>query len=188
VFDIGLRVAGKNMKLGKREKYMVAGAGAVLGLFILLRLILFPFFEKRSQLERGITAKQEALKEIIELQREYKHLKEGAQDILSALEKREKSFSLFAHLEKMASETGIKEHIKYMKPSSSAGNGPYVESAVEMQLVGISLEQLTQYLYLVENPEKIIWIKRASIKAQKQPPRYLDVVLQVLTIIKKDNS
>ena len=166
---------------------MVAAAGAIIGLFILLKVILFPFFEKRSQLERGIAAKQEDLQEMIQLQQEYEHLKEGAQEILSALEKREKNFSLFAHLEKMAADTGIKEHINYMKPSSSAGSGPYVESAVEVKLVGISLEQLTRYLYLVEDPEKSIWVKRASFKAQKQPPRYLDVVLQVLTITEKNS-
>ena len=167
---------------------MVAGAGVVFGLFILLKGILFPFLDKRSQLERGIAAKQKALQEIIQLQREYEHLKGGAQEILAALEKREKNFSLFAHLEKKAADTGIKDHIKYMKPSSSPGSGPYVESAVEMKLVGISLEQLTKYLYFVENPEKSIWIKRASIKAQKKPPRYLDVVLQVLTITEQNSS
>lgn len=161
---------------------MVAGTGAVLGAFILLNVILFPFLEKRSQLERGIAAKQEALQEMIQLKREYEHLKAGAKEILASLEKREKNFSLFAHLEKMAADTGIKDHIKYMKPSSSAGSGPYVESSVEMKLIGISLKQLTKYLYLVEDPEKSIWIKRASIKAQKRPPRYLDVVLQVLTM------
>ena len=176
------------MKLGKREKYMVAGAGVVLGLFILLKVILFPFFEKRSQLERGLAAKQKTLQEITQLQREYECLKGGAQEILAALAKREQKFSLFAHLEKMAADTGIKDHIKYMKPSSSAGSGPYIESAVEMKLVGISLEQLTNYLYFVEDPEKSIWIKRASIKAQKKPPRYLDVVLQVLTITEQNSS
>lgn len=170
------------MKLAKREKYTVAGAGVVLGAFLLLQVVLFPFLEKRSQLERGIAAKQEALQEMIELKKEYEYLKVGAREMLSALEKREKSFSLFAHLEKVATDTGIKDHIKYMKPSSSAGSGPYVESSVEMKLIGVSLEQLTHYLYLVEDPEKSIWIKRASIKAQKTPPRYLDVVLQVLTI------
>lgn len=163
---------------------MVAGAGVVLGVFLLFKVVLFPFFEKRSQLERGIAAKQEALQEMIELKKEYEYLKEGARDILAALAKREKNFSLFAYLEKMAADTGIKDHIKYMKPSSSAGSGPYVESSVEMKLVEVSLEQLTHYLYLVEDPEKSIWIKRASIKAQKRPPRYLDVVLQVLTITK----
>jgi len=162
---------------------MVAGAGVVLGAFLLLQVILFPFLEKRSQLERGIAAKQEALQEMIQLKREYEHLKAGAKEILGALGTREKNFSLFAYLEKMAADTGIKDHIKYMKPSSSAaGGGPYVESSVEMKLIGVSLEQLTHYLYLVEDPEKSIWIKRASIKAQKKPPRYLDVVLQVLTI------
>ena len=176
------------MQLGKREKYMVAGAGVVLGLFILLKGILFPFLDKRSHLERGIEAKQKALQEMLQLQKEYEYLKGGAQEILGALEERKKNFSLFAHLEKIAADTGIKDHIKYMKPSSSVGSGPYVEATVEMKLVGISLEQLTQYLYFVEDPEKIIWIKRASIKTQKQPPRYLDVVLQVLTITEKNSS
>lgn len=150
--------------------------------FIMLELILFPFLEKRSRLERGVVAKQAALRELIGLKSEYEHFNANASEVTAPLAKRDKNFSLFAHLEKLAADTGIKDHIKYMKPSSSDGSGPYVELSVEMKLVGISLEQLTHYLYYVEDTEKSIWIKRASIKAQKKPPRHLDVVLQVLTV------
>ncbi|MBE9551680.1 MAG: hypothetical protein IMF13_06485, partial [Proteobacteria bacterium] len=45
------------MKLGKREKYLVAGAGLAVGAFILLALVVFPFVEKLDRLERGIETK-----------------------------------------------------------------------------------------------------------------------------------
>lgn len=170
------------MKLGKREKYLVAGAGLAVGAFILLALVVFPFVEKLDRLERGIETKQEALDEIVRLKSEYEQVKSGSNNMLATLGKRDKKFSLFAHLEKTAAAAGVKEHIKYMKPSSSSGSGPYIESSVEMKLIGVSLEELTDYLYVVEDPERSVWIRRASIKAQKKPPRYLDVVLQVMTI------
>ncbi|MBT9448352.1 MAG: hypothetical protein GWM81_02715 [Desulfobacterales bacterium] len=164
------------MKLGKREKYLVVGAGLAVGAFILLGLVVFPFVEKLDRLE------QEALDEIVRLKSEYEQVKSGSNNMLATLGKRDKKFSLFAHLEKTAAASGVKEHIKYMKPSSSSGSGPYIESSVEMKLIGVSLEELTDYLYVVEDPERSVWIRRASIKAQKKPPRHLDVVLQVMTI------
>ena len=169
------------MKLAKREKHFVGIAVCAIVLFLLLKLLIFPFFEKRERLKNGVEAKEEALREIIRLSAEYQAYKGDSLEIQQRLAKRRAGFTLFAFLEKAAGEAGVKENIEYMKPSTSKATGPYRESMVEMKLEGITLNQLTQYLHRIESPEDLISIKRISIKQNKKEAGYLDAVFQALT-------
>ena len=169
------------MKLAKREKYFVTIAACLIGGFFLFQFLIAPFFEKRDRLQRGIQAKEEGQAEILRLSAEYKNLQKGSQNMQRLLAKRDKGFTLFAFLEKAAGDCGVKERINYMKPSSSKGAGPYKESMVEMKLEGITLNQLTEYLYRVESPENIVSIRRISIKENAKQSGYLEAVLQAST-------
>ena len=170
------------MKLAKREKYLVLLACCAIVIFFLLEFFIFPFFEKRELLQRGVKTKEGDLKEILMLSAEYQVHKKSSQEIKKILAKRKKDFTLFSFLEKAAGETHVKEHIKYMKPSVSEGTGPYKESMVEMKLDGITLTQLAGYLYRIESPENLIRIKRMSIKQNKKETGYLNAIMQVLTL------
>jgi len=169
------------MKLAKREKYLVSLAGCAFAIFFLFQFLIFPFFEKRERLKKGIKAKENALKEISVLSAEYDAYKKGSHGIKEFLARREKGFTLFSFLEKAAGEAEVKAHIKYMKPSTSKSTGPYKESMVEMKLEAVTMKQLVGYLYRIEAPGKVISIKRMSIKQNKKEAGYLDAVLQVLT-------
>lgn len=169
------------MKLARREKYIVFfGAGAI-AIFILFQFLIFPFFDKRDRTLRGVKAKEEGLKEIVRLSARYQEHKRGSEGMGEILARREKGFTLFSFLESAAGQTQVKEHIKYMKPSSSQDSGPYKESMVEMKLEGITLKQLAGYLHRIESSEKLITVKRISIKESKAESGYLEAILQVLT-------
>jgi general secretion pathway protein M len=170
------------MKLGRREKILVSLAACCVAVFVLFQFIIFPFFDRREAIERGIDAKRDGLKEIVRLRGEYESYKRGADGIQRYLRSRMKSFTLFSFLEQAAGKARVKDHIKYMKPSASLSNGRIKESMVEMKLDKISLKQLVDYLYLIESPENVVSIKRISIKDSKSAPGYLDAVMQVLTI------
>ena len=51
----------------------------------------------------------------------------------------------------------------------------------EMKLEAITLDKLTEYLHLIENPEQLIFIKRISLTDNKREKGHLDSILQVLT-------
>jgi len=84
-------------------------------------------------------------------------------------------------LDQLAGEAGIKDHIAYMKPSKSRPkNSPYNLSMVELKLQGISIKQLTPYLYMVETSKNMVFIRRISItKTGKEG--MIDAILQVET-------
>jgi general secretion pathway protein M len=169
------------MRLARREKYFVSAAAFCVGTFLFLQFLIFPFFETRGRLQKGVRAKEEGLKEILRLSSEYLSHRERTQGLQQALARRNKGFTLFSFLEKSAGDAGVKAHIKYMKPSISTGVGPYKQSLVEMKLEAITLQQLIGYLYRIESPDDAVSIKRISIDENKRESGSLDAILQVLT-------
>ena len=169
------------MKLARREKYLVSAAACCIAIFFLLQLLVFPFFENRRRIQRGLKAKEKGLEEIVKLRDEYQTYQKGSQGIHQTLARRKKGFTLFSFLEEAAGKAEVKPHIKSMKPSVSSGTGPYKESMVEMKLEAITCQQLVGYLYRIESPDDLVNIKRISISQNKKGQGYLDAILQVLT-------
>ena len=172
------------MKLAKREKYFISIGVGGLAIFFFFQLLIFPFFDKRERLRRGVEAKEEGLRDILRMRAEYQALQKDSQGVEQYLARRKKGFTLFSFLETAAGAAEVKEHINYMKPSNSKGVGPYKESIVEMKLETVTMKQLVGYLDRIESTENVVSIKRISIKGDKKEEGYLDVVLQVLTLSK----
>ena len=169
------------MKLARRERYLLTGAAILIAAFCLFQFVIAPFFEARRRLERGVRAKRSGLEEIAKLSSEYQRYRKSSQGIQQALTQRKGGFTLFSFLEKEAGDAGVKNTIKYMKPSVSSGSGPYKESLVEMRLEEINLQQLIDYLYRIESPDDVVSIKRITIKKNTKKQGSLDAILQVLT-------
>jgi general secretion pathway protein M len=170
------------MRLARRERYLVSVAACCLAIFIILQFLVFPFFEKKRRIQRGLSTKEQGIEEIVRLSSEFRAYQKGSQGVQQSLARRQKGFTLFSFLEKAAGKAQIKARIKYMKPSvSSAGTGPYKESMVEMKLEAITLQQLVGYLYRIESPDDLVNIKRISISENKKEQGYLDAILQVIT-------
>jgi len=86
-------------------------------------------------------------------------------------------------MDRLAGQTGIKQHVSYMKPSTTVNDETGATlSRVEMELKEISLEALTKYLYNVETSENMVMVKRLSISRTGRENALIDAVLQAETI------
>jgi hypothetical protein len=171
-----------HIKLSRREKVVVSAGVCFVVVVLLLYLVVFPLVSRRADLRRSIQADEERVKEMTELSAEYEALQRNSGGIGQVLATRNKDFTLFALLEGLAGEVGLKDRIKDIKPSSAQTQGKYKVSSVEMQLAGVNLEELFRYLYRVEDPKNIVKIKRISIKQHKEKSGYVDATLQVSTL------
>ena len=170
-------------KLNRREKYIIYGAGGLLGLLVIIVFVVTPFFEHKKQSHRSLQAKKVELEEMRGLQVEYAALKEKLQLSKVRFSKREKGFTLFSFLDQLAGQAGIKDRISYMKPSKTVQtNTKYKISRVEMKLDDITLEQLTTYLYGVETSKNMVMVKKVSISKKEKKQGLINVVLQVETV------
>jgi general secretion pathway protein M len=173
----------KLKNLNKRERYAVYAASGLIAFFILIKVIISPVIDKRERLTRTLQAQTKTLEEIRILQSEYGIIRERAGISKKRFEARKKDFTLFSFLDRLADKSGIKNHITYMKPSTSAREkSGYKVSKVEMKLQSITLKQLTSYLHGVETSKNAVSIKRISIVKTGIKEGYVTAVLQIETV------
>ncbi len=173
----------KLKNLNKREKYAVYAVSGLIAFFILIQVIISPIINKKERLTRTLQAKTKTLEEMRILQSEYGIIGEKAELSKKRFETRKKDFTLFSFLDRLADKSGIKNHITYMKPSTSAREkSGYKVSKVEMKLQSITLKQLMSYLHGVETSKNVVSIKRISIVKTGIKEGYVNVVLQIETV------
>jgi len=169
-------------KLTQREKYSLYAVSGAVCLFIILQFVVFPVFDKRKRLEKTLRVKTKILQEMIALKSEHDALVRRASVSEVQFKNREKGFTLFSFLDKLSGKAGIKDRITYMKPSTiEQKNSPYKTSRVEMKLRGLTLQQLTVYLHMVETSKNMVNVKRLSISKGGKQEGFIDAVLQVET-------
>lgn len=172
-------------KLTKREKYAIYALSGVILLFILIQFIVFPSIDKRKRLKRTLQVKEDALLEMIALKSDYNAIEQRTNLAKVRFENRQKGFTLFSFLDTLTGKARIKEYVTYMKPSTTVTkDNSYKISQVEMKLKGLTLEQLTTYLHMIETSKNMVYIKRLSISKTGEQESFVDVVLQVETVEK----
>ncbi|MGD9056734.1 MAG: type II secretion system protein GspM [Desulfobacterales bacterium] len=170
-------------KLNRRDKYIVYGVGCVLALLVIVQFIIRPFFENKKQLERSLQTRKVELKQMRELQAEYRALKGKMQMSQVRVNKRQKGFTLNSFLVQTAGQVGIKDRISSIKPTTTAQkNSNFKLSRVEMKLDAISLEQLTAFLHGVETSKNMVMVKKLSISKKDKKEGLINVIMQVETI------
>ena len=169
------------MKFAKREKIFIYAAAAIICLFLIIELLFFPILDKKASMEREIKTKEDGIRELAEMSHKYQQLDRLSGSIEKSLSNRKRGFTLFSFLETTAGQAKVKGNITSMKPSETKGLDGYTETMVEVKLESITLEQLADYLYLIEKPDQLVFIKRISITDNKRDKGRLDSILQVLT-------
>ena len=169
-------------KLTRREKYSLYAASGIICLFIIMQFVVLPVFDKQDRLKRSLEVKTKILQDMITLKSEHDAIIQRTDLSKGHFENREKGFTLFSFLDKLSGKAGIKDHITYMKPSTTVQkNSPYKTSRVEMKLRGLTLQQLTVYLHMVETSKNMVNVKRLSILKSGKQDGFIDAVLQVET-------
>jgi general secretion pathway protein M len=171
-----------NLNLNKREKIAVTGAAVFLTLFIIIQFIVIPVYEKREALMQQVSIKKDNILDMKILRSEYVIMKEKLESSQQGLKKRPANFTLFSFLDRLAGDTGLKDHIAYMKPSTSIKEDSGLKiSRVELKLQEVTLKDLTAYLFKVETSKNMVIVKRLSITKIGKDTGLVSAVLQVET-------
>lgn len=169
--------------MNRREKYSVFFACVLILVVMIYQFGISPFLEKKRLLSRQQAFKTQALKKVTLLKSEYEKILNKSENLKKIYSQREKKFTLFAFLEKLAVKTRVDGNIDYMKPSSSMDKISKTElSIVEMKLKGIKLSQLISYLYLVETSKNVVFVKRLAVSRDGKNKKSISAVLHVETI------
>lgn len=169
-------------RLNQREKMAIGVGIGFIGIFVLVKYLIFPFIDTRERLERSLAVHTRNYQEIQQLRVNYLEIKDRAAQSKIRFERRRRGFTLFSFLEELAAQVGIKDRITSMKPTSNKlKDSPYTQSLVDMKLNGISMEQMTRFIYRIETSQNMIHIKRLSLNKKEDDRGLLNVILQVET-------
>ncbi|VAW40199.1 hypothetical protein MNBD_DELTA04-1638 [hydrothermal vent metagenome] len=169
-------------QLARRERLALIAGGVFVALFVVMQFGVFPVLDHWHRLQRDIKVREKAVVEMRDLQSRYRRLHGKANSLTRQLSRRPPDFSLFSFLEKTAAQAGVKQSIAYMKPSATTDDGALQEMLVEMKLRAVSLQQLVDFLRLVESPENVVAIKRIAIQQNTKEESTLDVIMQVVSL------
>ncbi|MCP4694383.1 MAG: type II secretion system protein M [Desulfobacterales bacterium] len=166
--------------MNRREKWAISAGAAVVCLFLIVQFVAGPVVEKRNRLRKDVQAKTGMLADMASLISEYESLQKRGESARAGLSGRDAGFSLFTFIDRLADKTNVKQRIAYMKPSTvSRDEGRISVSMVEMKLQGVTLDQLTPFLYKIETSKNRLTIPRISISKSGGPRGLLHAVLRV---------
>ena len=169
--------------LTERDRFVLLAGLAAVMIFALLKWGVFPALDQRDKVQRQVTVKISEVVELKQLQTEYEQMQSAYERSRNALRKRPAAFSLFSYLDALAGQTGLKNKIAYMKPTTlEEGDTSVRLSRVEMKLEDVTLDQVSRFIFQIEMSPNIISVPRLALTRKTQGREgTLEVVLQVET-------
>ena len=164
-------------RLSPRERRVLGLAGVTCGLALGYVLVVSPLGEARARLEARIAAKERHLDEVRALRRTYMGLRRRTGR--TAQSTAAKDFSLFSYLEGLAASTVGREKMSAMNPleREPAGKDRAQTATVELRLTGVSLRELVDLLYKIEQAPPGLRTLRLAVKKRFKDPHTFDITL-----------
>ena len=172
------------VNLSQREQRVLIGAGLI-SVCLLLYLGVDSVVQKYDKLEDKITGTREEIQKISRLRTQYMEAHQQLVDIKQKLDRMEKGFSLLSFIEDLANKADIRENIGSVKPKKIPLNDTYDENIVELKIDNVSLSELVDFIYKIENSGQLLKVKRLRIKTRYDNRDLLNVTMQVTTYKKK---
>lgn len=176
------------MRLERRQKLVIIIGGLVVALLLFYRVLLSPALERMRTLDRLVATKTRELHEMKTLRETYLAQKRLLEEVNQNLLQRGPDFAIFSFLEDLANKAGIKNNIKSMNPAITVPGELFRESSVEMRLEGITLQQLTRYVYDIEQAPQLLRVRRMHVKPRPANSDLLDVTFQVSTFYLQERT
>lgn len=157
------------------------------GIVLIMLFFIYLGNQKVSSLKEEAETKSETLKE---LKRFEEKMNEQTQ-ILKQLERRAKQisgdFSLLSSLEQLAQTSNIgRESIESIRPQQLPPGDYFTETEATVQLVKVTLKQLTDYFYKIETSPNFMTLKELRVKPRFDNPQFLNVTFKVSSYKPKD--
>lgn len=163
------------------QQQTIAMIAVAVGLIIIILLPISLASGKIGKMEKKLGLSQKEMGSIVHEIEDYGRMKEQ----LKEMEGRIKSgydASLSTTLESLASKAGINENIESIKERPIVPSELFDESIVEVRVAKVTLPQLIDFLYSIENNKnKLLRVKDIRLKTRFDNKSLFDVSFQVST-------
>jgi len=163
--------------LAPRERILVAGAGGVLVLAIIVLGFVQPVLDAADRASERRVAAEQQLEAIRRLAAEYDQLGARLETVEERIRTNREKSNLRSLLESLASQSQVK--ISSMEERQAGKNDHYTETKLEVNLKGVTLSQTVRYLHNIESANRQLSVKSLRIKSQQGEDARLDVSFSV---------
>ena len=165
--------------LARRERMILLGGAGVGALSLLFVLVIDPWLEHLSRLDRQIVRTQHQIRELGVLGTQFASLRGRLAAVEDKLASGQGRFSLLPFLEEAAANAQIRDRIAAMRPQTNPPVQGYKETIVEVRLEGVLLSELLALLVTLEDSPSLLQVKRAQMKPRFDAPHLLEATLLV---------
>jgi len=153
------------MKMSPREQLLVAAAAALIVVLVVGNLMVAPLVGQVHLLDHKVVQKREELAAFEGQEQRYVDLNARAVAFEQRVTHHAAGFSLFVELESIAKRIGVRDKIGSFKPQEHTA-GDYREQTVDVDLKGLTVEELGRFLNGIESSREAIYVKRTEISRQ----------------------
>ena len=177
------------MRLGKREKTFLLVGIPILVAVLLYRVVYAPDLEKLRDLTGRLPASRGDLQKVAEAIGAQTALQTEIADLKKKIEARGRRMDLFGFIFSIASDLKIKERCEAgagEQPVTQRGKADldYKLSSVEVKLHGVSIEELTDFLYRIYSADKLLTVDEIDISVPSSGRAAgLEVEMTVSTLV-----
>lgn len=175
------------MTLGRRERVGLLVLVPVLCLGLLYKLFLSPSLEELRRLRNVIDRKSNELVEVERGIAEHKKLETDIQELKKSIEARGRTFNLFDFVNSKGSQAKLKGRCDVvLKPQRGTSGLDYKPSAVTVTLEGVSLKEVTEFLYLIHAAGKLLTVDPITISVPTRSGGQvgLNVTMTISTLVR----
>jgi general secretion pathway protein M len=137
-----------------------------------------------ARVKRMAAVKRQEHGEFMRLKREFLIKKNAMDSTLRKAYVSAEGRSAIAVVEEIGAMVGVKERITSLKPLARVAEMGFTVSGVEVRIERMDLNQLVNFLYLIENHRTLLVIKEFRLKSRFEDPDYLDVTLKLSHLTK----
>jgi general secretion pathway protein M len=166
-------------RLSERERYIVLGSGAA-GLLFVMLIIYSAFAATTASINSRIEKSRTFLKKMEDLRTSYVQTERQVRQLEQMVRRTAPDFQLASHLEKLAQRNSVAIESLKERPSPPS-NDLYKETQVSVSVKQITLRNLINFLFDIENSNELLRITSLQIKPNFQDPTQLNTNFVVST-------
>jgi type II secretory pathway component PulM len=167
------------MHLAQRERLLSLGLIAVLAAWALYALAVRPARDRIRTLQRIIPEKQAQLRDLQGMSAQHTALRNNFTQFRETLASQEPDFQLLPFLETKIERHQLARHVVTMQPDVFQTQPDYSEVVVTIELRGVSLKQLVDFLGDVESSESVVRVGSWHIRKDPQNEAQLDSTIGI---------
>lgn len=164
-------------KISDREKKLIQVLIIILSVVLIYYLIIIPLVSFFNKTEDSLESNKEQLVQLDKIYNKYRELEQKRNRYTSLL--KSGNDNITSMIEQWSQSTNVARHIAYTRRRQSIIQNKYIRITTDIKLEGVPVQSCLQFIYEIENSNKLLKISYLRInKALKGSSTY-DVNMKI---------